>query len=820
VRYEFATETSFDQSVDEYYTLISSINYSPVEFAAVDLRDDLDIYHYEIGPGENPKYKFTPITSINEVTSDPYADKEVVYVTCDNFVNGTFWNKHLNQFNDPTLVPKYSDDPIILSDTDRANGPQSGYEYFKEITVETPSGYTSIGTTIGSVSSGSREFISEFELVDKTQTLKPEPGKTYFRKLEPDDPRFAYETYVSNRFNYGPDGLEFIDDVDYYVLTSISSKKYLRLSSDGIHYEPIELVPYSDLSPFAVTEKKYTKIDTSVITEPDPNTVYYAYNKNANGDNANPEFAPIEEIVEYPAGSLTEWDTSNGNEYYTKETYDIYNADRPTTTTTTTEIVPVDLSELENGFDEDVVYYTKEITSYGNHTFYLQKPGNPGELAYKFDVKVERFLKTNLKNFNIEDFNVYTNPIYDGAYGMISSDLESKFNNNCLNKPRVKTLNVIHNNLERFGGDSYARGSLSDTIEWFRTGYLDPNGYEIYTNATNTKIRLNGAVTDGNYMTAWYETGFYTPTSAKIYTNYNNTKFRYNNIDYKGFYKDDAANGVGWFDTTYKVPGETSDAGKRILTNYNNSKMMIEGNGVTISEDYKSHWFATNYTPAGIRLYTNYQNNKFNWNGITSTDDYHGHWFATNYTPAGIRLYTNYINNTWNWNGGTFTDNYTTHWFNTGRSYTVTSYYKGGYKNDWKVAAYDTVALYTNYNNTKTRAPAIGSWKWNGSDTVINLPYNHSSMAYLHQVWVNDTQHGARTDCQGWYGWDNRSDRTHDNYNTVYNTLGNPPIVYMNERSSQEDGVVRRYRRISDGATINTGCDFIRYSGSPLITSF
>lgn len=54
---------------------------------------------------------------------------------------------------------------------------------------------------------------------------------------------------------------------------------------------------------------------------------------------------------------------------------------------------------------------------------------------------------------------------------------------------------------------------------------------------------------------------------------------------------------------------------------------------------------------------------------------------------------------------------------------------------------------------------------------------------------------------------------------TVYNTLGDPPIVYMYTRDPEADGVVRRYRRISDGAMVNTGCDFIRWSGSPLLTT-
>ena len=331
--------------------------------------NEREVYTEESEPQEGEEYYVHPVSSIEENYSN--VTEEEPQAGVEYYVHPTVEREVYNLVQDKSSISLpyneyYKHGYRPLTSEEIAAGLKQGYEYFKEVTVEIPSGYASIGTTIGVVSSGSRDFISEFELVDKTQTLKPESGKTYFRKLEPDDPLFKDETYASidsNWFNYGSDGLEFKDDVDYYILKSISAKKLLRLSSDGIHYEPIELVTESDLQTYAVTEKQYTKIDTSVITEPDPNTVYYAYNKTKNAFNANPEFAPIEEIVEYPAGSLTEWDTSNGNEYYTKETYDIYDADKPTTTTTT-EIVPVDPSELIDGFDKDVVYYTYDESTY------------------------------------------------------------------------------------------------------------------------------------------------------------------------------------------------------------------------------------------------------------------------------------------------------------------------------------------------------------------------------------------------------------------------------------------------------------------------
>ena len=179
---------------------------------------------------------------------------------------------------------------------------------------------------------------------------------------------------------------------------------------------------------------------------------------------------------------------------------------------------------------------------------------------------------------------------------------------------------------------------------------------------------------------------------------------------------------------------------------------MIEGNGVTISEDYKSHWFATNYSPANVRLYTNYQNNTFNWNGGTFTDDYHGHWF------------------------------------NTGRSYPVKSYYKGGYRNDWKESGTDTIRLYTNYDNTRTRAPAISVARWSGPEIVLNTPYTNNNIAYVSQIWINDTVHSANPAFNGW-----NSSIGGNPYDPT--NLGGPPNYEMPDYDPNTDGVYLRYCR-------------------------
>lgn len=250
-------------------------------------------------------------------------------------------------------------------------------------------------------------------------------------------------------------------------------------------------------------------------------------------------------------------------------------------------------SELAAGFDPDTDYVKYRADYYSQeHDFWLQEPLNATEGKYKYDIEISKFLKTDLDNFRVEDFNIYATPIYNGAFSSVTSDIESKINNNCMNKPRVKTLNVVHTSLERVGGNINIRENVSDTIEWFRTGYVDPNGYEIYTNSTNTRVRVNGAASDGNYLTAWFETGYYTPAGEKIYTNYNDSKLKYGLNESAGYYKDSESSGVdspGWFDSGRVVPGDPDDpdaasmyVGEKIYVNYNQTRtkygdVMVEG---------------------------------------------------------------------------------------------------------------------------------------------------------------------------------------------------------------------------------------------------
>ena len=48
----------------------------------------------------------------------------------------------------------------------------------------------------------------------------------------------------------------------------------------------------------------------------------------------------------------------------------------------------------------------------------------------------------------------------------------------------------------------------------------------------------------------------------------------------------------GWFDSGYVVPGTDSDiGGKKIFTNYNNTRMYFEGQTSVIEEDFREHWY-------------------------------------------------------------------------------------------------------------------------------------------------------------------------------------------------------------------------------------
>lgn len=247
-------------------------------------------------------------------------------------------------------------------------------------------------------------------------------------------------------------------------------------------------------------------------------------------------------------------------------------------------------SELAAGFDPATDYIKVRVDYYSQgHEFWLQEPLDSTEGKYKHNIEISKFLKTDLDNFRIEDFNIYATPIYNGAFSSITSDIESKINNNCMNKPRTMTLNVVHNSLERVGGNTNIRENVSATIEWFRTGYVGPNGYEIYTNSTNSRVYVNGVASDGNYLTAWFETGYYTPAKEKIYTNYNNSKFKYALNEIVGNYKDSESAGLdspGWFDSGRVVPGDPDGgdayAGEKIYVNYNHTKtkygdVIVEG---------------------------------------------------------------------------------------------------------------------------------------------------------------------------------------------------------------------------------------------------
>ena len=53
----------------------------------------------------------------------------------------------------------------------------------------------------------------------------------------------------------------------------------------------------------------------------------------------------------------------------------------------------------------------------------------------------------------------------------------------------------------------------------------------------------------------------------------------------------------GWFDSGYVVPGTDADiGGKKIFTNYNNTRMYIEGQNSAIEEDFRDHWYYTGIT--------------------------------------------------------------------------------------------------------------------------------------------------------------------------------------------------------------------------------
>lgn len=452
-RYEITSDSSFMADTD-YYTLIGID-----VFAIVDIRDDIDINHWELGPGGDPIYLYASVSSTAGLSQ--YADQDALYITCDNIMEGIYWNETTNSFGDPTPVGKFPDVSIV-SDEEKLEAPKKGYTYAKVLYDKMKEVY---------------------EAVDLLVTPKP------------------------------------LDDVEYFVK-----------SDDGVSYEAAVLVE--------------------------------------NPDDSTKDFPDMSDKVDQTI-------------YIKSEVVDM---DNPSNVT-------LKKSELAAGFDPDTEYIKARIDYYSQgHEFWLQEPLNADEGKYKFNIEISKFIKTDLDNFRIEDFNIYTTPIYNGAFSSITSDIESKINNNCMNKPRTMTLNVVHNSLERVGGNTNIRENVSDTIEWFRTGYVDPNGYEIYTNSTNTRVYVNGAASDGNYLTDWFETGYYTPAKEKIYTNYNDSKFKYALNEIVGYYKDSESGGAdspGWFDSGRVVPGDPDSgtsayAGEKIYVNYNQTRtkygdVIVEG---------------------------------------------------------------------------------------------------------------------------------------------------------------------------------------------------------------------------------------------------
>lgn len=450
-RYEITSDSSFMADTD-YYTLIGID-----VFARVDIRDDIDINHWERGPGDDPIYYYTSVDT-TELPKNVDQD-DALYISCERFFEGVYWNETTNSFGDPTLIDEVG--MLSVTDEEKLEAPKKGYIYFKLVYDKMKEVY---------------------EAVDLLVTPKP------------------------------------LDDIEYFIK-----------SDDGVSYEP------------AVLED------------------------NPDGTKVFPDMS----------------DKVDQNIYTKSEVVDMDNPSEDLLTK----------AELTAGFDPDTDYvkHRADYYSQGND-FWLQEPLNADEGKYKFNIEISKFLKTDLDNFRIEDFNIYTTPIYNGAFSSITSDVESKINNNCMNKPRTMTLNVVHNSLERVGGNTNIRENVSDTIEWFRTGYVDPKGYEIYTNSTNSRVYVNGVASDGNYLTAWFETGYYTPAKEKIYTNYNDSKFRYGSNDIVGYYKDSESGGAdspGWFDSGRVVPGDPDSgtsayAGEKIYVNYNQTRtkygdVIVEG---------------------------------------------------------------------------------------------------------------------------------------------------------------------------------------------------------------------------------------------------
>ena len=95
-----------------------------------------------------------------------------------------------------------------------------------------------------------------------------------------------------------------------------------------------------------------------------------------------------------------------------------------------------------------------------------------------------------------------------------------------------------------------------------------------------------------------------------------------------------------YVDTLYTVPGELDDAGKRIFTNHDNTKMLIEGDSIPISEDYRTHWFDSGH----IRPFKDdkyYPNKLVQVQYAGSITNYYV-WLHTEAANVSYTIYTNY----------------------------------------------------------------------------------------------------------------------------------------------------------------------------------
>ena len=149
----------------------------------------------------------------------------------------------------------------------------------------------------------------------------------------------------------------------------------------------------------------------------------------------------------------------------------------------------------------------------------------------------------------------------------------------------------------------------------------------------------------------------------------------------------------GWFDSGYVVPGtDSSIGGKKIFTNYNNTRMYIEGQNSGIEEDFRNHWYYTGQHRTFSKYVLSYTDMQ-NW-GTENYDIYSNYnssstlakgsiWGSSvnqiyNKSYTEIKGYCNQIRSTNN--GGGYTANYSVN----GSSYSITAretryHYTDGY---------------------------------------------------------------------------------------------------------------------------------------------